>query len=524
MIHLTPYLLLVALLLSPARALGFGSPTHRAVTKAALKGHLPDARRSVRCRGNPDMDGFFRFLYGRLASSGNEDATRAFLTRWPASDRFDAFAVKGFLDLTRNPAFRVNGFDFLDCRAERDAAELVREESVRPDDDGRNQARIAMAADGTPLRGDDGPYPEDPAVMDLGGLEGLSSQAHAHYALASAGLSANPLTLWRQPELFAAATVVPDGPLTLGPAMARAHFLMALLAAAWDDPSSRRLSLAYLGHALHYVQDASTPLHTVQVGAPCVVLKALAAFAGRALITLGGYAGDLEPPFSVAADVISNYHLWIETAWDEQGAWMAPDWAMDPAPPWDGPTEPWKNNPDALEGAMNVASIAADRVRAMGPELYRLACDQSLPLLAQYGFELEDGQFRAADYFRDPPADSDGTDPATILGLGGRAVQTGVLASRTLVRAYSRLVPWSSTPEGGRFLASALLKERLPALKAREARLARFMEGNPGGVAPDGPQRFPSILGLGVLALFLLALAAIRLVKKRRRRRRKIRL
>ncbi|MBL6976276.1 MAG: hypothetical protein ISR64_11135 [Deltaproteobacteria bacterium] len=516
--RLTPYLLLVSLLLAPARGHTFGSATHRAVTKAALRGILPGADRPVPCTGNPDLTAFFRYLHGRLSSASDADAARDFLARWPSPGKFDAYEAKGFLDLTRNPEFRVNGFDFLACNPVRDGAELVREESVRPDDDGRNQARIAMAQDRSPLGGTHGPYPEDPAVMDLGGLEGLASQAHAHYTLASHGLTASPVALWRQPELFAAATVVPDGPLTLGPAMVKAHFIMALFAASWDDPASRRLSLAYLGHALHYIQDASTPMHTVQAGAPCVVIKALTAFAGRALVTLGGYAGDLKHPFSVAADFISNYHLWIETAWDERGPWIAPEWTFTPSRTPGIATGPWRDHGSALDAAMDVADEAADRVRHLGPELYKRACEQSLPVLGEYGFELEDGRFRAEDYFRDS------AEPNAIIGPGGQAVQTAVVASITLVRAYARLAAWASTPEGGRTLADRLLKERLPALSAREARLMAFMDDNPDGVSPKGPQRFPSVVVLEALVLLLVAWATARLVRRLRRPNRKLRL
>lgn len=510
--------LLVPILLAPDQSFAFGSATHRAVTQAAIRDIFSETDHPLPCPEDPDLTGFFLHLHGILAAVDDRALRADFLKRWPTPARFDGTAIKGLLGLTRNRSFPVYGFDHLACEEARNAATILTEESVRPDDDGRNRERIALGPDRKPLAGSLGPFPEDPAVLDLGGMEGLASQAHAHYTLARQDLTSNPLALWHDPEHFAVSSVVPGGPLTMGPDMARSHFLMSLAAASWKSPASRQLSLAYLGQALHYVQDAATPMHTVQVGAPCVVLKAIEAFAGPALATFWGYAGDLLGPFSVATDIVSNYHLWIETVWDEMGPWITSRDAIRPEVP-DRRLPPGSDPVGTadLQAALGAAVAVSDKVRSSGPELYELACSESLPVLSEYGFELEDGRFRARPYFRDPDSAASPDEGAgRILHLGQKSVNLAAGASETVVRAWIRLVDWAGTPQGTRAVVSALLGGRLEQLSQREDRLAAFITAHPEGVAREGPVRFPLALALELLLALGLAGVAVRWAKRSR--------
>jgi len=484
----------------PARgALAFGPRTHEAVTRAAAA--QMSGATVAPCSGRSGLADFFRQLHSTLSTASVPAQRSEFLKRWPDPGAFGAFEVKGLLDLTRNPKFQVEGFDRLTCDDRTDAVELLARESVRPDDDGRNRERLAYSADGRSIAGTAGPFPEEPAVLDIGGLEGLASQAHAHYAMASEGLTADPWALWTDPEHFAVASVVPGGPLTFGPAMAREHFLLALLAAGWNGADASRLSLAYLGHALHYVQDASDPLHTVQVGAPCVLASALTGFAWRALATAGGYAGDLRPFTAVASDIVSNYHLWVEATWDARVG-VPPARAVDDGAP-----------AVLLAMALGLARAASDAVRPDGPRLYSDACDAAAGDLASYGYKLEDGEF--------DPAAHRGEDAALqrVAGIGDRSVKVAVESSAAMVRAYASLLGWSRTPEGRQAVVRALLSERLGALSDREARQEAFRQDRPEGVAPAAAAvRYPLFLlaEVGLLALGVVLPAL--LIGRRRRR------
>lgn len=504
---------LVAVAMAPAVAFGFGSKTHRGITSIAVSLALDDVDEVVVCPQSADLQSFLRFLHGEVASAGTSDA-KEFARRWPRPEMFDAFEAKGFLDLARGA--RVVGLDHLPCDDHETAHDLVVRESVRPDEDGRNISRKAYGADRKPIEAGLGPVPEDPIVLDMGGLDGLASQAHAHYLLAedpggwlargevASRLSSAPLDLWRNPAHFAVATAVPGGPFTLGADMAMEHFLLALMAASWPEVAARRLSLGFLGHALHYVQDASDPLHTVQVGHACVVLHGVLAFASRALTTAGGYVGTLQGPTSVISDMVSNLHLWTEAFWDEMGA----------VPPGAGWPRVWSTVARAtngdLKGALLTAWRASEAVRWYGPPLYEAACRAVSPRVLTYGTVLKDGEIDALAILHDRQAG------LKVERIGRGAALVALAESAVMVRAYANLAPLMNDPEERRKVA-ALLATRMRAVTQREARLAAWQEANPNAAVPaSDPARFPLVLALELVVLLLALIGALRLLARAR--------
>ncbi len=512
-------------LVAPSAALAYGSRTHRTITHEAVRAVLTWPDEEVACPEDTDLGAFLRWLHGQVASAGTPDAAE-FRRRWPDAAGFDAFEAKGFLDLTRDPGVRVAGVDFLPCDDDGTALGLLATESVRPDDDGRNLWRLAVGPDRRPLAG---PIPEDPIALDLGGLDGLASQAHAHYLLAenpggwlargevAPRLTASPLALWRDPAHFAVATAVPGGPFSLGADMAMEHLLLALLARAWPDPerggahprrplpAAKRLSLAFLGHALHYVQDASDPLHTVQVGDPCVVWHGMSGFVWRALLTAGGYTGPLAAATSAIADTVSNLHLWTESFWDAQDVVRGNQgWAR----AWGAVAAAGRGD---LQGALLAAWRAAEAVRPWGPALYDAACRAVSPRVLEYGEVLKDGAFDAEALLDDAEAGRE------VARIGQEAALVALAESVALVRAYVVLAPRMDDPDTRREVA-ALLATRVRAIAQREARLAAWTKDHPDGVPPQGePVRIPAVLVLEAVAVLLVAWWAGRQVRRSHR-------
>lgn len=524
-IHARASLFISLAWLVPSPAFAFGARTHRTITHEAVRAVLAWPDEEVACPAGTDLGDFLRWLHGEVASAGTPDAAD-FRRRWPDAAGFDAFEAKGFLDLKRDLEVRVAGVDFLPCDDDGTALGLLATESVRPDEDGRNLRRLAFGPDRRPLAG---PVPEDPIALDLGGLDGLASQAHAHYLLAedpggwlargevAPRLTASPIALWRDSAHFAVATAVPGGPFSLGADMAMEHFLLALLARAWPDPArggadpprphpaAARLSLAFLGHALHYVQDASDPLHTVQVGHPRLVWHGVSGFAWRALLTAGGYTGALAAPTSVIADVVSNLHLWTESFWDAQDVVPGNQgWAR----AWGAATAAGQ---DDLQGALLAAWRAAEAVRPWGPALYDAACRAVSPTVLEYGEVLKDGQFDAEALLDDAEAGRE------VARIGQKAALVALAESAALLRAHAALAPRMDDPEARRAVA-ALLATRVRAVAQREVRLATWRKDHPDGVTPrSGPVRMPAVLVLEVAAVLLVAWWAVRRVRRSRR-------
>src|SRR5439155_2584198 len=106
-----------------------------------------------------------------------------FLRRYPTPADFDAWAFKELLAL--HGGAQVVGIDLTPQAST--VEQLVTDGSAEPDTDRRNQGRIAyMLAEGkrVPMKDALGrTVPFDPATLNMGQLEGLSSQAHAHYGL-----------------------------------------------------------------------------------------------------------------------------------------------------------------------------------------------------------------------------------------------------------------------------------------------------------------------------------------------------
>lgn len=495
----------------PASVLAWGPVAHEGFTRGAVSGLTPALSGPVGCPAGFDSSRFARHVFALLsgAAVGGRDRTLDDLTGPPAS--FDARSLRGLLGLTQNPRYQVEGIDVLACADGTGRGILVAAANA-PDRDGRNLERLFYDADGRPVAGAVGPLPDDPAVLDMGGLEGLSSQAHAHFALASDGLSSDPWLLWKDPSRFGVGGSVPGGPYSFGRLMSREHFLLAVIAAAWDDPSSAAVSLSLLGGALHYVQDAADPLHTIQSGGACVVWRGAIAFLGSSLATLGGFLGELSGPVASVADVLSNYHLWIEYFWDGRGAgaWAAPD----PVPA--VAFVPGRASCEAeLERGLEAASRAADEVRPSAGDLYSAACAATDGVPGGLFGHLPDGGFDPEAFVGDASAAAD------VERIGRESAAVALRASVDMAEAFVRLRACRPDVDVAALATARLLDDVLSYGEARAARRDAWRAAHPEGVSPSRAVRLPVLAGVEVALVVLVAWLVVRKVRKVRADRRK---
>lgn len=233
----------------------------------------------------------------------------AWQARYP--NGLDAWSYKELLLLA--PAATVWGVDRVDISAESQLL-LMAQGARQPDDDYRNRDRLAYDAQRKPLQDAAGkPVPADPALLNMGKLGALSSQAHAHYGLPPLDFSADSAVLQTEPKRFAVASSYPAGPiLTLAAEMAQLHLDLSLLAALSDAPGAQELSLLHNGQAFHYLQDTANPIHTVQVGLYDFFVDAFKARMWLSFKTGGGYLGTMRSLASIGIDILGSHHVLSE--------------------------------------------------------------------------------------------------------------------------------------------------------------------------------------------------------------------
>ena len=213
------------------------------------------ASRQVTPPAPADLDAFRAFVYER--AKGNLELS----SRWPTLASFDAAAFKDLLQL--NPGKQVVGLDLVPADRPTDARTIVREASVDPDNDHRNQDRFWLQGDQVQLDPYGRAIPYDPRTTWLGGLTGTPSQFDAHGATLRTGKkSGSVVQAFKAPEHFARPPVV----LGSAPEFSEAYTMLALTAQLWGGPGAEWLALSFGGNNLHGLQDLGNQIHTTVVG------------------------------------------------------------------------------------------------------------------------------------------------------------------------------------------------------------------------------------------------------------------
>lgn len=234
--------------------------------------------------------------------------------RYPTTAAFDAFAQKQLLAFAAGS--QVIGIDTVDKRLGPTSTvlDVMSVGAGQPDEDWRNRERLAYDAKREPIKDKFGqPVPADPALLNMGRLGGLSSQAHAHYGLAQVEFSGDSDMLKSEPRRFARAVGWDKGPiLTLAAEMSQTHLDLSLIAALSDLPTATELSWQFTGQGFHYLSDVGNQIHTVQVGYYGFFVDAFQERLKLGLLTGGGYFGRMRSLGSIGIDILSNHHTLSE--------------------------------------------------------------------------------------------------------------------------------------------------------------------------------------------------------------------
>lgn len=211
-----------------------------------------------------DLTAFRGFVYEH--AKGNA----AFARRWPTQADFTAAAFKEFLALS--PGKSVVAIDRVPTDRPTDVRTVVREGSVDPDNDDRNQDRLFIQPDGSvalDVYGRAVPY--DPRTTWFGGLTGTPSQFDAHGATLRTGKKGSGLlTALRHPEQFAR----PPVPVGSAPEFSEVYTELAMIAKLRGGHGSEWLALTFGGNNLHGIEDLGNQIHTTILGIPEFFLDA----------------------------------------------------------------------------------------------------------------------------------------------------------------------------------------------------------------------------------------------------------
>ncbi|MGE0708064.1 MAG: hypothetical protein AB7N76_17355 [Planctomycetota bacterium] len=244
----------VLALLSAREVRGYAHEVHRDFFDLAFEGR-PENARQVTPPDAAGLEAFRRFVYQRAAQNAR------FRGRWPSEASFDAAAFKDLLQL--NPAAQVVALDVVPAGRGTDVRTVVREGSVDPDLDLRNQNRLLVRGGQVALDPFGRAVPYDPRTVDFGSLTGIASQYDAHGAMLRSGEKRDSfMTAIRHPEQFARPAEV----LGSAPEFTESYAELAMIAKLWGGPGAEWLALSFGGNALHGIEDVGNQIHTTQIG------------------------------------------------------------------------------------------------------------------------------------------------------------------------------------------------------------------------------------------------------------------
>lgn len=214
------------------------------------------------------LNGFRQFVF-ELAV-----ADPSFRERWPRREDFSAYAFKEFLVL--NPLRQVVGIDSVPPKRGTDRRTVVREASVDPDTDRRNQDRLHLLPDGTVALDSLGrAVPADPRTVWFGPLVGAGSQFDAHGATLRDGVKGQwMITTLGRPHQYARPKVA----LGSVPEFSESYAGLAMIARLWGGEGAEWLALTFAGHSLHGIEDLGNQIHTTQIGSHRFYLDTLWAY------------------------------------------------------------------------------------------------------------------------------------------------------------------------------------------------------------------------------------------------------
>ena len=425
------------------------------------------------------------------AEARDPELKRHFLLRWPRVEGFDAWSMKLLFAL--NPEKHVAGFDDdVPLPAGDSARDVFAAASRLPDDDERNRDRFGH--DERRERRHDSwgrPLPDDPATLEMGGLTGLSSQAHAHYGLPHLAFSDEPSVLKSDPRRFA----IPPTVHTFGADFADSYTMLALLAARL--PGGQRLALTHAGAAAHHIEDVANQIHTVQVGIYPFFVDAKIESIKEDLASVGGFLRPRPSFVSIGIDIISNHHVLAESLYAKHLLSANDPVATRTLAPVAATARPSACTPSFGRA---IAEKLIDQSSSEGPKVYEAIRTAAQRRWSQVGNHFGDND--------DPDAAlRPGADLAGFFDLEVTGARRALVALGDWWASFDACATLGD--DGMRSLAETLVRERLDALDAAEAR-ARMYTPKP----PDASRRNWWI-PIGYVIALLVVVLLVRRVRRR---------
>lgn len=517
--------------LGPQRASGYAIDVHAELSRLSLASSgladkaapiEPAAMTAVRTA----MDDFARATPG---------LREAWLKRYPTPADFDAFAEKQLLLFAGGAT--VVGIDRTDPTIPKDGTLLdtLARGSSHPDEDYRNRERYAYDDKRQPRKTPDGQLvPADPALLNMGKLGALSSQAHAHYGLAQVEQSPDAEVLKNDPRRFARRVGYERAPvITLAAQMAQIHLDLALIAELSEAPTSRELGWEYLGQGFHYLQDVGNQAHTVQVGLYDFFLSAGIERLKLGLLTGGGYLGHMRSLGSIGLDILSSHHVLAEELTRKRmlgkaAAATPVGQRLRAAPTVDDPDfaakldaalAPLGPNPEKGEFALVITRELIEVSSQEGQALYRATRAIADPELSTRHKVFND----EAD---DPEAFVIAETPATAAAyqdfwaLQERAFRRVGTAERRVVALTQKALAGAPSPEARaelrKQILSRLVTRQLKMLDEVDARLADYLRDPPSTLS--APEHSPALLAVDLAGVALVVGGVALLIRRLRRR------
>ncbi len=309
---------------SPCPVQAYSVGIHYRIPTALAHDEANGVERTAAMPNDGALERFRLQVYELFAATADPELRSRFLEAYPSAARFDAAAFKEFFGMAAtHPAL---GFDESAAVAahasnwegersrvkagdERTLVEWVRLGSIYPDLDYRNRGRWWRDGDRFARLSTGERIPADPVILNMGRVEELSGQAHAHYGLNNNPKSDDPAVLKERPADFAV-PVGFDGPvLTFAPERAQAYGDLAVLARHFDQPA---LAAIYAGNAYHYLADVANQIHTVQVGTYDFFVDATIEGFKQKVVCLWGWRCEAADRKQIGIDMIGNHHTWSE--------------------------------------------------------------------------------------------------------------------------------------------------------------------------------------------------------------------
>ena len=493
-----------------AAAWAYGEAVHRTITAVALAPVVPTEAAPPLA---PDGPARIRAALDADARA-NAELAPAWSKRWPTAENFDAYSEKELLLFSQEA--NVYGIDRVDVVAP-EMLDVLAEAAREPDDDRRNRDRLAHGPDRSPIAG----VPADPAILNMGRIGMLSSQAHAHYGLKQIEFSEDSEVLKSDPPRFAVASGYPKGKvITLAAEMAQEHIDLAMLAALDGQPT---LAALYTGQAFHYLEDVCNPIHTVQVGLYDFFFDAFKARMKMSLLSGGGYFGPLRSLASIGIDELSSHHTLSENLTQKHLLIEAdPVSARLRKAMTDGDAELQadfdKLTPDG-EFAMAAVRAVIDRSAPDGAPMYAATRGISVPKLREEGVKFDDEK-DDPDAFVVPRGSENDAAWTSFWDLQERSFRRAGAALRKVKTLEDKAISdATTTPEGTAALRVAvserLARRQLKMLDEADARLADYRAHPPDSATK--PERMPGMLAGEVGFVGLICGVSAWLMRRRRR-------